>query len=110
MRPVETTSSYVRMQEGDLSDKHPCARHGFNSYRLPDDLNSSKVIGKTIGWFETTLSQRRPAFKVGRCCLAQRPPLSNIHRLGTYVGMERGIVREDSLHKDTKNFSIGNGY
>ena len=45
-----------------------------------------------IGWFETTLSQRRPAFKVGRCCLAQRPPLSNMHRLGTYAGMEREIV------------------
>ena len=32
------------MQEGYRLKRHPCAQHGFNSYRLPDDLNSSKVI------------------------------------------------------------------
>ena len=87
MRPVETTSSYVRMQEGDLSDKHPCARHGFNSYRLPDDLNSSKVILRDrVVWnyliSETTCFQGRSLLSCAETPSVKQTPSRHVCRYG----------------------------
>ena len=88
-----------------ISDKYPCARYGFNSYHLSDDLNSSKGILRDRVVWNYLISEI--TYFQGRLLLPCAIIVETMCTSSTENGVSREGVREDSLHKDTKNFSIG---
>ena len=75
------------MQEGYRLKRHPCARYGFNSYRLPHDLNSSKVILRDrVVWnyliSETTCFQGRSLLSCAETPSVKHTPSRHVCRYG----------------------------